>query len=49
VTEDTEDVLFYAYAVPEIKRAHLQVGLAIAADTLVKFGGGETEFISVYG
>ena len=33
VREDTTDVLFYAYAVPGIERAHLQEGLAIAADT----------------
>ncbi len=48
VTEDTENVLFYAYAVPGIEKTHLQEGLAIAADTLVEFGGGETEFIDVY-
>jgi len=48
VTEDTEDVLFYAYAVPGIERPHLQEGLAIAADTLVEFGGGQTKFIDVY-
>ena len=48
VTEDTEDVLFYAYAVPGIERPHLQEGLAIAADTLVEFGGGQTKFINVY-
>lgn len=48
VREDTENVLFYAYAVPGIERTHLQEGLAIAADTLVAFGGGETEFIDVY-
>ena len=48
VREDTENVLFYAYAVPGIERAHLQEGLAIAADTLVEFGGGEPEFIDVY-
>ena len=48
VREDTEDVLFYAYAVPGIEIAHLREGLAIAADTLVAFGGGETEFIDVY-
>jgi DNA/RNA-binding domain of Phe-tRNA-synthetase-like protein len=48
VMEDTENVLFYAYAVPGIERAHLQEGLAIAADTLEKFGGGETKFIDVY-
>ena len=48
VREDTANVLFYAYAVPGIERAHLQEGLAIAADTLVKFSGGVTEFIDVY-
>ena len=48
VREDTENVLFYAYAVPGIERVHLQEGLAIAADTLVEFGGGQTEFIDVY-
>ena len=48
VREDTENVLFYAYAVPGIERVHLQEGLAIAADTLVEFGGGEIEFIDVY-
>ena len=48
VREDTTDVLFYAYAVPGIERAHLQEGLAIAADTLVEFGGGGTKFIDVY-
>ena len=48
VREDTTDVLFYAYAVPGIERAHLQEGLAIAADSLVEFGGGETKFIDVY-
>jgi DNA/RNA-binding domain of Phe-tRNA-synthetase-like protein len=48
VREDTENVLFYAYAVPGIEREYLQEGLAIAADTLVEFGGGETEFIDVY-
>ena len=48
VREDTENVLFYAYAVPGIDKTHLQNGLTIAADTLVEFGGGETEFIDVY-
>ena len=48
VSEETENVLFYAYAVPGIERTHLQEGLAIAADTLAEFGGGKTEFIDVY-
>jgi DNA/RNA-binding domain of Phe-tRNA-synthetase-like protein len=48
VSENTENVLLYAYAVPGIERKHLQQGLTIAAETLVEFGGGKAEFISVY-
>ena len=48
VTPDTENVLFYAYAVPGIDRKHLKEGLALAADTMVEFGGGTTEFIEIY-
>ncbi len=48
VNEDTKDVLLYAYAVPGIEKVHLQQGLTIAAETLVEFGGGKAEFISVY-
>ena len=48
VGEDTKNVLFYAYAVPGVERSHLQEGLTIAAETLVEFGGGKTEFIDVY-
>ena len=46
--EETVDVLFYAYAVPGIEGQYLKEGLAIAADTLVEFGGGKIEFIEVY-
>jgi DNA/RNA-binding domain of Phe-tRNA-synthetase-like protein len=48
VKEETEDVLFYAYAVPGIAGQYLEEGLTIAADTLVEFGGGKIEFIDVY-
>ncbi len=48
VKEETEDVLFYAYAVPGIAGQYLKEGLTIAADTLVEFGGGKIEFIDVY-
>ncbi|CAB1063114.1 hypothetical protein D1BOALGB6SA_7897 [Olavius sp. associated proteobacterium Delta 1] len=48
VSQDTENVLFYAYAVPGIDRAHLKEGLAIAADALVEFGGGNIEYLSIY-
>jgi DNA/RNA-binding domain of Phe-tRNA-synthetase-like protein len=48
VREDTEDVLFYAYAVPGIERPFLEQGLTVAADAMVEFGGGKIEFIDVY-
>jgi len=48
VREDTEDVLFYAYAVPGIERPFLEQGLTVAADAMVEFGGGKIEFIEVY-
>ncbi|UCD80627.1 MAG: hypothetical protein JSW26_04110 [Desulfobacterales bacterium] len=48
VGEDAENVLFYAYAVPGIRRSHLKEGLKIAADALVEFGGGNIEFIEIY-
>jgi DNA/RNA-binding domain of Phe-tRNA-synthetase-like protein len=48
VRDDTQDVLLYAYAVCGIEREDLQQGLTIAAETLVEFGGGRTECISVY-
>ena len=47
VRSDTENVLFYAYAVPGIESRYLADGLTIAADTLVEFGGGKIEFITI--
>ena len=48
VREQTENVLFYAYAVPGIETPFLQQGLTIAADSLAEFGGGDIKFISTY-
>ena len=48
VREDTRNVLFYAYAVPGIESQYLEDGLAVAADTLVQFGGGKLEMLEVY-
>ena len=47
VRQDSEDVLFYAYAVPGIDRSHLKDGLSIAAEALIEFGGGNMEFIEI--
>ncbi len=48
VSQTTENVLFYAYAVPGIDRAHLKEGLTIAADAVAEFGGGHIEYRSIY-
>jgi DNA/RNA-binding domain of Phe-tRNA-synthetase-like protein len=48
VKAETEDVLFYAYAVPGIDRSFLKEGLMIAADALVEFGGGAAEFFEIF-
>jgi DNA/RNA-binding domain of Phe-tRNA-synthetase-like protein len=48
VSQGSENVLFYAYAVPGIDRPHLKEGLTIAADAVVEFGGGHIEFIGIY-
>ena len=48
VVADTENVLFYAYAVPGIDRSHLKEGLNIAADALVEFGSGTLAYLEVY-
>jgi DNA/RNA-binding domain of Phe-tRNA-synthetase-like protein len=48
VRKDSENVLFYAYAVPGIDPSYLKDGLTVAADTMVEFGGGEVEFIEIY-
>ena len=46
--EATNNVLFYAYAVPGIESRHLKDGLTIAAQTMAEFGGGKIEGIEVY-
>jgi DNA/RNA-binding domain of Phe-tRNA-synthetase-like protein len=48
VSQNTEDMLFYAYAVPGIDRSHLNDGLRIAADALIEFGGGNIELLDIY-
>ena len=48
VSQATENVLFYAYAVPGIDRLHLKEGLTIAADAMVEFGGGKIEYLEIY-
>jgi DNA/RNA-binding domain of Phe-tRNA-synthetase-like protein len=48
VGANTENVLFYAYAVPGINRSHLQEGLSIAADALLEFGSGTIEYLEIY-
>ena len=44
----TQNVLFYAYAVPGIDRKFIKEGLHIAADTMARFGGGTIEYVEVY-
>jgi DNA/RNA-binding domain of Phe-tRNA-synthetase-like protein len=48
VHPDTRNVLFYAYAVPGIRSEFLEVGLALAAEALTSFGGGQLEALKVY-
>ena len=45
VSEDTHEVLFYAYAVPGIDIGHIKNGLSIAADTMAQFGNGTVKFV----
>jgi DNA/RNA-binding domain of Phe-tRNA-synthetase-like protein len=48
VSENTRRVLFYAYAVPGVDKAPIQEGLLLAAETMTRFGGGETEGVEVF-
>jgi len=48
VSEDTRRVLFYAYAVPGVDKEPIQEGLLLAAETMTRFGGGETEGVQVF-
>ena len=48
VQEHTQNVLFYAYAVPGIKTHYLEKGLSIAAEALVQFGGGTINGLKIF-
>lgn len=48
VTENTSNVLFYAYAVPGITERYLEEGLTIAAETMSEFGNGSTEGVKMF-
>ena len=48
VSEDTQNVLFYAYAVPGIEAKYLDDGLTIAAEIMSEFGRGTVEAIEVH-
>jgi len=48
VTDDTRNVLFYAYAVPGIEGEHLKTGLTIAAEAMTEFGRGTSQGVEVY-
>lgn len=48
VKDDTRNVLFYAYGVPDIEGRYLKEGLTTAADTMEKFGNGTIESIEIY-
>ena len=47
VTDDTRNVLYYAYAVPGIDGQYLEEGLTIAAEITSEFGGGAIEAITL--
>ena len=46
--EGTQNVLFYAYAVPGIESQYLKDGLTVAAETMAEFGGGKIEGLEIY-
>ncbi|HEJ83148.1 MAG TPA: hypothetical protein ENO25_01140 [Desulfobacteraceae bacterium] len=48
VTDDTRNVLFYAYAVPGIDGEHLNTGLTIAGEAMSGFGGGILQEVEIY-
>jgi DNA/RNA-binding domain of Phe-tRNA-synthetase-like protein len=47
-SEDTQNVLFYTYAVPGIEAKYLDEGLTIAAEIMSEFGRGTIEAIEVH-
>jgi len=48
VSEDTINVLFYAYAVPGIDERYLKEGLTIAAETMSEFGQGFIAGVEIF-
>ena len=48
IGEGTTNVLFYAYAVPDVDGSYLREGLRIAAETISEFGLGTIEGIEIY-
>ena len=48
VRENTQNVLFYAYAVPGIEDSYIGEGLKLAGEIMCEFGGGTLEVIQVY-
>jgi DNA/RNA-binding domain of Phe-tRNA-synthetase-like protein len=48
ISDDTRNVLFYAYGVPGIEGRYLREGLTIAADTMAQFGNGTVECVEIY-
>jgi DNA/RNA-binding domain of Phe-tRNA-synthetase-like protein len=49
VKDDSSNVFFYSYAVPGIDAVHLKEGLAVAAETMERFGGGTVKGLEVFG
>jgi len=47
VSENTEDVFFYAFGIPGVEAGFLKDGLTIAAETMAEFGGGTVREIAV--
>jgi len=48
ISEDTRNVLFYAYGIPGIEGRYLRDGLTVAADTMAQFGNGMVECVEIY-
>ena len=48
VQPETENVLFYAYAVPGIDSGYLKDGLEVAAEAVESFGGGKNQGVTIY-
>lgn len=48
ISDDTRNVLFYAYGVPGIQGRYLREGLTIAADTMAQFAKGRVEYMEIF-